>query len=112
MDEERIKATESGMLFFDLLILLRDVVRTQLGLVIDPITGDTVVNLEAARHATDMISVLEQKTQGNVTEQEQQVLQNLISELRIACVRAEKAEKEAKIKEGGDDEGVYNLDEE
>jgi len=39
-----------------------------------------------------MISVLQEKTAGNLTEQEAVVLENLLSELRMACVRAEKTE--------------------
>lgn len=91
MSDERIKATESGMLFYDLLILLRELVRHQLGLSQNPLTGETMKDLKTARHLVDIIAVLEEKTNGNLTEQESLVLENLLTELRMACVRAEEA---------------------
>ena len=93
MDEERIKQTQSGMIFFDLLILLRELVRTQLGFLPDPQTGKSNKNIESARHLIDMIGVLEEKTHGNLTTQEEQVLKNLLTELRIACFRAEEEKR-------------------
>jgi len=92
MSDERIKATETGMLFYDLLILLREMVRHQLGYNANPATGEAQKDIKTARHLIDMISVLQEKTAGNLTEQEAVVLENLLSELRMACVRAEKTE--------------------
>lgn len=100
MDEERIKQTESGMLFFDLLILMRELVRAQLGFVADPRTGETTKNIASARHLIDMIEVVEKKTAGNLTAQEEQVLKNLLTELRLACVRAEERKDVSNEKEG------------
>ncbi|RKZ30343.1 hypothetical protein DRQ36_05865 [bacterium] len=93
MNEERIKATESGMVFFDLLVLLRELTRSQLGFTPNPDTGEIIVDIQAARRFVDMTAVLEEKTKGNLTEQEDQVLRNLLSELRMACVRAETSAK-------------------
>jgi hypothetical protein len=92
MSDERIKATETGMLFYDLLILLRQLVRSQLGYVQNPETGEFPKDVKSARHLVDMISVLQEKTKGNLNEQETTVLENLLSELRMACVKAGNAE--------------------
>ncbi len=89
MDEERLKATESGMVFFDLLVMLRELVRLQLGLSGDPVSGEAHVDLAAARRIMDMIIVLHEKTESNLTVQEEQVLSNLIAELQVAIIRAE-----------------------
>lgn len=90
MDEEKIKAKERSMLFFDLLVLMRELVRSQLGLIVNPENGEAVKDLESARKLVDMITVLKEKTEGNLNEQEQRVIDNLISELQMACVKADK----------------------
>ncbi len=90
MDEERIKTTEKSMIFFDLLVLLRELVRSQLGLIADPKSGEIHTDIASARRLVDMIVILKEKTEGNLNEQEQQVVNNLISELRMACVKADK----------------------
>ncbi len=43
-------------------------------------------DLELARYNIDMLEVLEQKTQGNLTPEEQQLLKNTLSELRMGYV--------------------------
>ena len=89
MSDDRVKDTESGMIFLDLLILLREITRMQLGLVSDADTGGYAKNIEAARHIVNMVMVLKEKTAGNLTQQESQVLSNLLSELQMACVQTE-----------------------
>lgn len=48
----------------------------------DPQTGQAVVSLELARHYIDLIGVLEEKCQGNLTEDEAGELSQVLSELR------------------------------
>ena len=60
----------------------------QLGKVEDPSTGQTSVNLELAQHTIEMIDMLKEKTSGNLTEEEQNLLKALLSELRMAFVEA------------------------
>ena len=60
----------------------------QLGKVEDPSTGKKSVNLDLARHTIDMIAMLEEKTRGNLNEEEKNLLKALLSEIRIAFVEA------------------------
>lgn len=54
----------------------------------DPVTGEKQPpNLIAARHAIDLLSILEEKTKGNLTEEEQQVLKQVLVELRMRFVQ-------------------------
>lgn len=54
----------------------------------DPVTGEKQpANLIAARHAIDLLSILEEKTRGNLTEDEQQVLEQVLVELRMRFVQ-------------------------
>ncbi len=60
----------------------------QLGKVEDPSTGKKSINLGLAKDTIDMIAMLEEKTQGNLTEEEKNLLSALLSEIRIAYVEA------------------------
>ena len=44
-------------------------------------------DLELAKYNIDMLSTLEQKTKGNLTDEEQKVLSNTLSELRMGYVK-------------------------
>jgi hypothetical protein len=39
--------------------------------------------MEAARHTVDILSMLEQKTRGNLSKEEQQLLESVLYELRM-----------------------------
>lgn len=60
----------------------------QLGSVEDPSTGKKSKNLDLAKHTIDMIAMLEEKTRGNLTNDEENLLKVLLSEIRIAYVEA------------------------
>ncbi len=60
----------------------------QLGKVEDPIAGKKTINLDLARHTIEMIAMLEEKTRGNLTEDEKNLLKALLSEIRLAYVEA------------------------
>ena len=54
----------------------------------DPVTGEKQpANLIAARHAIDLLSILEEKTKGNLTEDESQVIAQVLAELRMRFVQ-------------------------
>ncbi|MCG8641111.1 MAG: DUF1844 domain-containing protein [Desulfobacterales bacterium] len=60
----------------------------QMGKVEDPSTGQKSVNLDLAQHTIDMIAMLEEKTRGNLTDEEANLMRALLSELRLAFVEA------------------------
>lgn len=60
----------------------------QLGKVEDPSTGKKSINLDLAKHTIEMIAMLEQKTKGNLTDEEKNLLKALLSEIRIIFVEA------------------------
>jgi hypothetical protein len=45
-------------------------------------------NLPMAKHAIDLLSVLEEKTKGNLTEEEAQLLESLLFDVRLRYVEA------------------------
>lgn len=53
-----------------------------MGLIPDPRTGQQMQHLDLARHHIDMLSVIADKTKGNLTDQEQKMLETTLYELR------------------------------
>jgi hypothetical protein len=54
-----------------------------LGEVPNPYTNKKEEDIESARHMIDILSMIEQKTKGNLSKEEQQLLESVIYELRI-----------------------------
>ncbi|RLC15597.1 MAG: DUF1844 domain-containing protein, partial [Deltaproteobacteria bacterium] len=59
----------------------------QLGVIEDPATGKKSKNLTAAKQTIDIMGMLEEKTQGNLTKEEEGMLKNILYDLRIAYVK-------------------------
>jgi hypothetical protein len=59
----------------------------------DPLTNETrPPDLEAAAQLIDLLAMLEEKTRGNLTPEERQLLDQVIFELRMRYVEAKKAQ--------------------
>jgi len=54
-----------------------------LGEVPNPYTNKKEEDLEAAKHTVDILSMLEQKTKGNLSKEEQQLIESVLYELRM-----------------------------
>ena len=61
-----------------------------LGELADPETGQRGTNVELARHAIDTLVVLEQKTEGNLTEEEAELLKNILYDVKMRFVKVTK----------------------
>lgn len=65
--------------------------QVSLGKIEHPLTKKTEVDLAAARHAIDLIEVLEAKTKGNLEPDEIAFLSHVLWDLRFAYVQASDA---------------------
>ena len=65
-----------------------------LGVVEDPTKGEKMVNLPQAREMIDLLTILQEKTKGNLNKEEGILLDNLLFDLRMRYV--EKKEKSNK----------------
>tara|TARA_B100001123_G_scaffold444924_3_gene595078 strand:- start:8658 stop:8924 length:267 start_codon:yes stop_codon:yes gene_type:complete len=75
---------KSEISFNAIVVSLAKTAAVYFGDVVDPATGKkTAVNLEAAFHAIEMVALLEQKTQGNLSEAETAFIQQVLHELRV-----------------------------
>src|SRR5437764_13555715 len=57
-----------------------------LGQIPNPQTGQGEVNLELAKMFIDQLGMIQEKTRGNLTNEESTVLRNTLSNLHMACV--------------------------
>jgi hypothetical protein len=71
-----------------------------LGLVEDPMTKQAHIDPYHAQYVIDLLSVLEEKTKGNLTADEQELLQGTLGELRMIFVRVMEAVKQHQMKQG------------
>ena len=62
-----------------------------MGAIPDPQTGQPMLHLDLARHHIDMLTVLEDKTKGNLTDEESKALSSTLYELRSRYVQVANA---------------------
>ena len=80
------RAGERKADFETLVLSLSTSAMYQLGLVEDPVAGRLPADFEAARHTIDMLAVVQEKTRGNLSPQEQQLIEQVLYELRMSFV--------------------------
>ncbi len=59
----------------------------QLAMLEDPMTGEKTKNLPLAKQTIDILSMLEEKTRGNLDADEAAMLKNILYDLRILYVK-------------------------
>ena len=59
----------------------------QLGAIDDPTTGTKNKNLPMAKQTIDMLSMMQEKTAGNLSEEEENLLKNILYDLRLMYVK-------------------------
>ena len=89
-DEEKSEEAAGGQVpaaSFELLLsTLGAQALTAMGKLADPAQGHAVVRPDLAQHVIDMLAMLEQKTKGNLTKMEADMLENVLHQLRMAFV--------------------------
>jgi uncharacterized protein DUF1844 len=75
-----------------LFIMLASSALMNLGEAADPETGERVLDLGQAKEAIDLLSLLRLKTEGNRTEQESHLLEEMLYDLQLRFVRAAKGQ--------------------
>jgi len=67
-----------------------------LGQIPNPQTGKGEVNLELAKMFIDQLGMIQEKTRGNLTKEEEAVLKNTLSNLQMSFVEVSKEIREGK----------------
>jgi len=88
---------ESGLSFAAFVLSLAHTTAVHLGDVPDPATGQpSPPNLPAAFQMIEILALLEQKTRGNLTAEERQLLEQVLYELRLRFVEVRNAAPESR----------------
>src|SRR6266446_6243283 len=89
MAGEKMQATQSGELsqrFIEFVMMHGQNAALFLGQIPNPKTGEGEVNLELAKMFIDQLAMIQEKTRGNLTNEETTVLRNALSNLQMAYV--------------------------
>jgi hypothetical protein len=79
----------SDLSFTSFVLSLASTAAIHFGDLADPQTGQpSEPNLEGARQMIDILALLEEKTRGNLSAEERQVLEQVLYELRMRFVEA------------------------
>ena len=90
-DDQSQDREESAVTFLGFILSLAHTAAVHFGDVPDPVSGQTIpANLPAAQQMIDILSLLEEKTRGNLTADERQFLDQILYELRLRYVEASK----------------------
>jgi len=74
--------------FSSLILSLSSTAFLHFGEIPDPGTGEKRKDLPLAKHAIDTIAMLKEKTEGNLSEEEKQFIENILTDLRWHFVKA------------------------
>jgi len=74
--------------FSSLILSLSSTAFLHLGEIPDPATGEKTKDLALAKHVIDTIGMLKEKTEGNLKKEEKQLIENILTELRLRYVKA------------------------
>ena len=83
--EEDIQLPEINFATF--IFSLNSSVLVHLGIINDPVSGQKVKNLALAKQTIDILGMLEEKTRGNLTADEESMLKNILYDLRMLYVK-------------------------
>ena len=89
MAGEKMQATQSGELsqrFIEFVMMHAQNAALFLGQIPNPKTGEGEVNLELAKMFIDQLAMIQEKTRGNLTNDESTVLRNTLSNLQMLYV--------------------------
>ena len=91
-DETQTDQQPPAINFIAFVLSLAHTTAVHLGDTEDPVSGRKIEPpLPAAQQMIDILSLLEEKTRGNLTAEERQLLEQLLYELRVRFVEVSKA---------------------
>lgn len=89
-EEERTDYQLPEINFATFIFSLNHSVLVHLGVMEDPSTGKKVRNLPLAKQTIDILGMLEEKTRGNLEDDEEKMLKNILYDLRMIYIKEKK----------------------
>jgi CheY-specific phosphatase CheX len=91
--EDARVSERSAFLFQHLVAMFETLALQQLGKLVNPITGNAEMDLRQARITIDMLEMVREKTVGNLSPEEKQLLEAVLTELQMNYVDESRREK-------------------
>lgn len=85
-DDAELPGAHDPASFINFLMSIASNAASALGMMEHPVTGERGVDLQLGKHWIDILGMLQQKTQGNLLPQEQQIFEGLLADLRMQYV--------------------------
>lgn len=79
-------------LFVNLVLIFQSAAMQQMGKIINPLTGKVERNLEQARFSIDTLSMLKEKTRGNLSSDLERLLDSTLLQLRMNFVEESRSD--------------------
>ena len=86
-EEPETQAPLPEINFSTFVISLNASALVQLGVIEDPGSGQKIKNLPVAKQTIDILNMMEEKTRGNLTNEEENIIKNVLYDLRILYVK-------------------------
>lgn len=99
---EEVAAARDPASFLNFLMSIASNAASALGMMEHPVTHERGVDLELGKHWIDVLGMLQKKTKGNLTGQEHQMLESLLSDLRMQFVSLSNATPKTRSFSGSD----------
>jgi hypothetical protein len=100
MTDTKQKESLQTILFANLVLMLGSTAMQQLGKIVSPMTNKSETDLQGARTTIDMIEMIQARTEGNRTDDEEKLLSDTLSSLQINYVETAQKEPEKKDESG------------
>ncbi len=96
-DKELTNQELLQLMFIQYISILANSGMQQLGKIMDPVTGRIEKNLEAAHATIEILTMLKEKTKGNLSDVEEKVISDAVANLQLNYAEeVNRAEKENK----------------
>lgn len=86
-DRQRAEADYPPITFSDFIVSLSTSAIFHFGDIPDPVSGKAEKNLGAAKQTIDILGIIEQKTRGNLDDNEKKLMEAVLFELRMRYVK-------------------------
>ncbi len=85
-DESEVPGADDPASFANFMMSIASNAASSLGMMEHPVTHKRDVDLELGKHWIDVLGMLQDKTRGNLSPQEAQILEGLLADLRMQYV--------------------------
>ena len=93
-EDEEIPGEDDPSSFVNFIMSLASQAAAALGAMPHPVTGQRSLDLDLAKHWIDTMAMLKEKTKGNLHPQEMQLMNGLLSDLRMQFIQLSQAAEE------------------